>query len=306
MAAPHRIRLSPIKLAPAPAIVPIVNPDAPAAVALPDSTTGAVPALSVVTPLSAAPPAADVPPLPAAVASGVGAPPVSATSAAANRPAPVAAPLPGLAIAARPASAPAAQTDEPVSTGLMTASAAPSRIRASSVMVKWSAIAAMLLLVAFAAMKFLLPIVVEMRREKVANPVADKSAPTAVRAIQVTRQVVAKNDANVAYLGEVVSAVENKPVEVKPVPAPAPAPVAVAVVPAPPPTDLSRFHAAVAQLKVDGVVGGATPRAYIDGRFVKQGEIIHRALGLRFVGVDAVEHMLLFTNADNVTFRKRY
>ena len=69
---------------------------------------------------------------------------------------------------------------------------------------------------------------------------------------------------------------------------------------------LCRFHAAVAQLKVDGVVSGATSRAYIDGRFVKQGEIINRALGLRFAGVDADAHMLLFTNADNVTFRKRY
>ena len=265
----------------------------------------AVPALSAVTPLSVASPVAGVPPLPAALASDAGVPPVAATAAAASSPAPVAAPLPALAIAARPASAPAAQVDEPVSTGLMTASAAPSRIRASSVMVKWSAIAAMLLLVAFAAMKFLLPVVIEMRREKVANPVADKSAPTAVRAIQVTRQVVAKNDANVAYLGEVVSAVENKPVEVKPVPAPAPV-AAPRPPPPPPPSDLTRFHEAVAQLKVDGVVSGATSRAYIDGRFVKQGEIINRALGLRFAGVDADAHMLLFTNADNVTFRKRY
>jgi hypothetical protein len=305
MAAPPRIRLSPIKLAPAPAIVPIAHPDAPAAVAPPDLTAVAVPALSVVTPLSFASPVAGAPPLPAALASDAGVPPVAATPAAASSPAPVAAPLLALAIAARPASAPAAQVDEPVSTGLMTASAAPSRIRASSVMVKWSAIAAMLLLVAFAAMKFLLPVVIEMRREKVANPVADKSAPTAVRAIQVTRQVVAKNDANVAYLGEVVSAVENKPVEVKPVPAPAPV-AAPRPPPPPPPSDLSRFHAAVAQLKVDGVVSGATSRAYIDGRFVKQGEIINRALGLRFAGVDAEAHMLLFTNADNVTFRKRY
>ena len=280
MAAPPRIRLSPIKLAPAPAIVPIAHPDAPAAVTPPDLTTVAVPA---VTPMFLAPP-------------------VPATPEAANSPAPVAAPLSALAIAARPATAPAARADEPVPTGLMTASAAPSRIRASSMMIKWGAIVAVVLLVTFAAMKFLLPVVVEMRREKVATPVADKSAPTAVRAIQATRQVVAKHDANVAYLGEVVSAVENKPAEVKPVPAPAPVPV----VPPTPPSDLSRFHAAVAQLKVDGVVGGATPRAYIDGRFVKQGEIIHRALGLRFVGVDAVEHMLLFTNADNVTFRKRY
>ena len=158
----------------------------------------------------------------------------------------------------------------------------------------------MLLLMAFAAMKFLLPVVIEMRQAKVPNPVADKNAPTAVRAIQATRQVVAKSDANVAYLNEVVSAVETKPVEVKPAPVPAP----VAAPPAP--SDLSRFHDAVAQLKVDGVVRGATPRAFIDGRFVKHGEIINRALGLRFVGVDPDEHMLLFTNADNVTFRKRY
>lgn len=287
MAAPPRIRLSPIKLAPTPAIVPIVNPDAPAAVAPPHSTAVAGPAVSVVTPLSVAPP-------------------VAATPETASSPAPAAVPLPALALAARPASAPAAQAEEPVSTGVMTSSAAPSGIHASSVLVKWSAIAALLLLVAFAAMKFLIPVMVEMRREKVANPVADKGAPTVVRAIQATRQVVAKNDANVTYLNEVVSAVENKPVEVQPVPAPAPVAVVPPPPPPPPPADLSRFHAAVAQLKVDGVVSGAAPRAYIDGRLVKHGEIINRALGLRFVGVDADEHMLLFTNADSVTFRKRY
>jgi hypothetical protein len=109
MAAPPRIRLSPIKLAPAPAIVPIAHPDAPAVVTPPESTMVAVPALSVVTPLSVASPVAGVPPLPAALASDAGVPPVAATPAAASSPAPVAAPLPALAIAARPASAPAAR-----------------------------------------------------------------------------------------------------------------------------------------------------------------------------------------------------
>ena len=307
MAAPPRIRLSPIKLASTPAIVPIVNPDAPVAVALPNSTAVALPAVSLVTPLSVALPVTDGPPLPAAVASGVGTPRVAAKPDAAGGPAPVAAPLRALAIAARPDSAPAAPADEPVATGLTTAYAAPHRLRASSVVVRWSAIAALVLLVAFAAVKFLYPILVEMRKGKGAGPVPDARAPTAVRAIQATRQVVAKSDANVAYLNEVVAVIEAQPVEAKPVEVPRPAlPVPGGVLPPSPGSDLRRFQEAVDLLKVEGVVGGATPRALIDGRFVKRGEIIHRALGLRFSGVDAEAHMLLFTNADNVTFRKRY
>ena len=307
MAAP-RIRLSPIKLAPEPTIVPIVNsaeplaaaPPAPQPSAVPvpgmDAPTGGTPATDIQVAAVHAAPSADALTLkltPAPEAGGVG---------AAQPPAPTA---PVAAQPANPAAlsaSPAADAVDPGSTALLAASAAPSHIRASAVIIKCSAIGAMLLLVAFVAMRFVVPILIEVRKPKVTNPVADKSAPTAVRVIQGTRQVVAKSDANVAYLNELVAETEVKTAAVKP---PVP-PVAAAVQGPPGQPDLRRYQDAVEHLKVDGVAGGATPRAYIDGRLVKYGEIINRTLGLRFVGVDPEEHVLLFTNGDNETFRKHY
>ncbi len=202
--------------------------------------------------------------------------------------------------------------EAPASEAILQHSSAPALMRASSMIFRWGTKAAVLLVVAFLAAKFLVPFLNELRNPGGTAALKDKEAPTAVRLIQQTRQVVAKSDANVAYLNEVAAIAEGKAVAPKVTSvAPVPVPAVAAAVTSPTETqgvkiDHSLFHEAVAKLKVGGVFDGAEPRAYLDGRLVKYGEIINRTLGLRFVGVDPNQHAVLFTNAENVTFRKHF
>jgi hypothetical protein len=309
MAVP-RIRLSAIKPAPEPVIVPIVNTPAPET---PESSAPAPQALAVPVPVPEAESAATVS-LAVAVPQTVAAVPPLAFAPAqtdiASGGGNATEVVPQVAVVAAPAGSPAALTDEPASEAILKHSSAPALIRSSSMVFKWSVIAAMLLGVAFLAIRFLVPFFTELKKPKSAVVVVDKEASFAVKALQQTRQVAAKSDANVAYLHEVVATIEPRPAEVK-----AAAPSAASMPPAASAAasagrgsmpDLSRFQEAIARLKVESVVTGAVARAMIDGRFVKQGDIIDRNLGLRFTGVDPDEHVLLFTNADNVVFKKHY
>jgi hypothetical protein len=187
----------------------------------------------------------------------------------------------------------------------MQASAAPSAIRASGVFIKWAAVAVVAVAITFLAANYLLPIVNELRKPKGAPVVVNKEASTAVKVIQQTRQVTAKSEANLAYLNEVVGAVDPNASPVKPPSVGVPPPASVVMAPAAPLT-ATDYNDALARLKIDSVSTGPSPRAYIDGRLIKFGDIVDRKLGLRFVGVDPEEHVLLFTNADNVTFQRRY
>ena len=197
--------------------------------------------------------------------------------------------------------------DEPVSTALMKESFAPALIRSSGMLLKWGSILALMLGGGYLAMKTLVPLMKELSNPKPPSTVIDKNAPTLVKVLQQTRQVTARSDANVAYLNQIVAGGDAPHLVVKP-------PVVVAPPPPPPSPvvaplakdDLSPFHTAIAQFKIDGAVGGASPRAFIDGRLVKYGEIVNRNLGLRFVGVDMEEHIVLFTNAENVVFKKHF
>lgn len=211
-----------------------------------------------------------------------------------------------------PAPAPAESAEPPVSEAILKQSSAPALIRAFSLIFKWGALAAVLFGIGFLALKFLVPFLDELRNPGRTDAIANKDAPTAVRVLQQTRQVVAKNDAKVDYLNNVVAAIDGSAVEPKAAPAKAAAAVPAApVVAAKAPavrasSDLNPFQDAVSRLTVGGVFDGPEPRAYLDGRLVKYGEIIDRSLGLRFVGVDPNQHAVLFTNADNVTFRKHF
>jgi len=193
---------------------------------------------------------------------------------------------------------------------------------------------------AYFTMKSVVPVIKELAHPGGASALHDKNAPTFVKAIQKTRQVVAKSDANVAYLNSLVG------VDAKTAPAPplsAPTPTASAATPAPPPVALPEptprpvrittyapsapaqvdtispaggprkfdpslrpFSDAVARLKIDGVVGGHSPRILIDGVLVKMGESADYSLKLRFTGVDPVRHVIFFTNEDHVVFQRHY
>ncbi len=188
---------------------------------------------------------------------------------------------------------------------LLAASNQPGKIRATAVFIKWGAFVVATLVVAFVLVRFLVPFVTELKNPTPKGTPIDKDAPTAVKMIQQTRAIVEKGNANAAYLNEIAAAAETKPVVV-PAAVPAPAPVAPPKPVVAQPTDNTRFTLAIDRLKVDSVVSGDAPRAMIDGRLIRKGDIVNRTLGLRFAGVDVESHTVLFTNADNVVFKKYY
>jgi hypothetical protein len=221
--------------------------------------------------------------------------------------APAAAPLIRVAAPSASAAAEAVAEETPASEAILKPSVAPALIKSSALVLKWSLFAAVLLGVAFLAIRFLVPFLNELRNPKPPAAPIDKEASVAVKVLQQTRQVVAKSDAKVNYLNEVIDTGDGKSAEKKNVPPPPPRVEPPRFVPGPAAApDLSAFRDAVAAMKVDSVVLGSPSRAFIDGRFVKQGDIVHRGLGLRFTGVDPDEHAIWFTNADNVVFKKHY
>ncbi len=313
-----RLKLSQIKSEPAPVIVPILSPTAtaevppvadlpppgPVRVPVPGLEETALPAVALAVP----PPQEVAAPVIAVPVAAPGAEPlpvpVEANLTVAPQVLSVAAPAPTPAAAA---AAVAEAVDTPASEALLKHSASPAVIKSTALVLKWGLITAVLLGIAFLLMRFLVPFLNELRNPKPPTAPIDKEASVAVKVIQQTRQVVAKSDAKVSYLNEVIDSVDGKAPEKKvaPPPPPRPAPPTITARPSGPP-DLTTFRDAVAGMKVDSVVLGAPSRAFIDGRFVKQGDIVHRGLGLRFTGVDPDEHVLLFTNADNVVFKKHY
>lgn len=296
MAVP-RIRLSAIKPVPDEVIVPIVNTPAP------EATEPVVPvALGVPVP---APETESQPAVPSSAPGATDAVPTLAPAPArpevSGEPDDSPGVLPQFVLPATPAVSAALPAAEPASEAILKQSSAPVLIKSSSVIFKWTVVTVILLGVAFVALRFLVPFLTELKKPKSAVVVVDKEASFAVQALQQTRQVAAKNDAKVAYLNEVIATVEAKPAEVKPA---APPPASARSAAAKP--DLGPYEEVLARLKIESVVTGAVARAMIDGRLVKQGDIVDRPLGLRFNGVDADEHVLLFTNAENMVFKKRY
>jgi hypothetical protein len=219
--------------------------------------------------------------------------------------------LPVPAALTPPAAAGAAEGDPPASEALLDSSASPAKIRAVGFVLKWGLIIAVLLGVGFAALRFLVPLVQEMSNPTQPGTAPRQDAPTAVRMLQETRAVVAKNNANVAHVNDVVAvalgepaAKEAVPAESAPKAAPAKRPAVAA--PGAGPKELAPYEDAISRLKVGGVTELPEVRVYLDGRIVKFGEIVDRDLAIRFMGVDTTDKMLLFTNADNVLFRRPY
>lgn len=203
---------------------------------------------------------------------------------------------------------PALPLPKPVaSEALLVPSTKPQAVRGMAVILKWGGICFAAVGVAFLAFRFLVPVVNELRHPGGTDAIANQDASTAVRLIQQTRSVVAKNDANVAYVNSIVASVDEK--QVAPVPPPQPparearSANSATTTPA---RDLTPYEQAVARLVVSGVVAGPEPRVYLNGRIVQFGEIIDRDYALRFVGVDGENRAVLFTNIDNVIFRKYY
>lgn len=75
-------------------------------------------------------------------------------------------------------------------------------------------------------------------------------------------------------------------------------------VPAPQPS--VRFRRYIETLRVSGVFQGATPRALINGRVVRVGEVLDAAAGIRFVGLDTTTRELILQETGGALLRAKY
>lgn len=67
-----------------------------------------------------------------------------------------------------------------------------------------------------------------------------------------------------------------------------------------------RFRRYADNLRVSGVFQGANPRALIDGRVVRVGEVLDAAAGIRFVGLDAAKRELILEENGGAVLRVKY
>ena len=207
---------------------------------------------------------------------------------------------------AAPANLPSEGGENDASEALLDSSGAPAKTRAVAVVVKWTVLLGVGLGICFLAARFLLPFLQELQHPSKSGAGASKEAPTAVRMLQQTRSVVDANNVHAANVNEIAAVALNEKSAVA-----SPSPSAAPVLPPRPSVaiakgDLAPYYDAIARFKVGGVTELPEPRVYLDGRIVKFGEIIDRDLAIRFMGVDAENKMLLFTNADNAVFKLRY
>ncbi|HVU23626.1 MAG TPA: hypothetical protein VHE13_05825, partial [Opitutus sp.] len=67
----------------------------------------------------------------------------------------------------------------------------------------------------------------------------------------------------------------------------------------------AEFRSWVSNARINGVLG-TPPRALINGRTVRAGQIVDEPLGITFVGVDVSRHALVFRDRAGATVRRRY
>ncbi len=64
------------------------------------------------------------------------------------------------------------------------------------------------------------------------------------------------------------------------------------------------FRTFIANLRVTGLVGGVTPKAFINGRVIRVGETVDSNLGITFEGLSA--NQLVFKDKSGATVMRRY
>lgn len=155
-----------------------------------------------------------------------------------------------------------------------------------------------------------LPFYEEMRNPKKDGTV-DRQAPTAVQILQQTRKVVAENNAKVAKVDDILNDLGH-PVVATPPAGSSPPTIAVAPAaraPAAPVTNEQiqvQIQRVLDAMKILGVSGGPDPRAVVEGRLVKFGDIVEYRLGLRFVEVDEELHEVRFIDPQGTLYTRKY
>jgi hypothetical protein len=79
-----------------------------------------------------------------------------------------------------------------------------------------------------------------------------------------------------------------------------------AAAPPPPPVPTVMFRTFVDHLKISGVRTGPPARLFVDGVAYHPGDVMDRALGLVFVGVDAATSEIIFKDSTGAEVRRRF
>lgn len=213
--------------------------------------------------------------------------------------------------------------------------------RAAGLMLKLMIPAAVLLVGGYFTMSSAVPVLKELAKPGATQAKAGEEQHAFVQALQKTREVVAKNDANVAYLDSVIADDPTKPAAktaqptqaaliigsaTTPQPASAGpkapakdspvtiyAPTQTAEVIARPVHDTEMTKAqmaglmeAVEALKITGVVAGSRPRILIDGLLTRPGDRLPLLPMLRFQSLNDESRLIVFVNEAGDTFSRRY
>lgn len=161
-------------------------------------------------------------------------------------------------------------------------------------------------LIGYFSIKSVYPVLVELSKPGSAAAKGE-DAPMGVKVLQQTRSVVAKSDANVAYLDAII---ENKTIPERPaialpaLPSPPPQPEVNAITASP--VQLRTLKNAISQLHVHGVIGGAAPRIIVNGLMVSVGQEIDANLALKFASLDENRRVIVLTDKRGEIFYKSY
>lgn len=141
------------------------------------------------------------------------------------------------------------------------------------------------------------PFLKELAQPGSVSTANSKDAPTSVKILQQTRDVVAKSNANVDNLNAIINDPLGTAGPTAPAPAPLPPPPAAPKVK--PQVRLERLTGLVLdELHVSGVHGGHNPRIMIDGMLVGIGSMVDAKRRLRFVSLDETRRVIVLSNGE--------
>ena len=133
-----------------------------------------------------------------------------------------------------------------------------------------------------------------------------KDAPTSVKILQQTREVVAKSNANVDHLNAIINDPLGASIDSVPPPAPLPPPPAQPKAKTQPQVRMEPLAGLVLDdLHVSGVHGGRNPRIMIDGLLISIGGMVDSKRRLRFVSLDESRRVIVLGNGSE-TIEKSY
>lgn len=180
----------------------------------------------------------------------------------------------------------------------------PVSATAATRLIKLGISAVILLLITYFTVKTVYPVLRELAKPGSAAA-AGKDAPSAVQMIQQTREVVAKNNANVAHLDSILNDLPAAPA-IPDLPPPPAKFTAKPVATEPPAINTLLVKRGVDALHIHGVIGGNTPKIMVGGMLVGVGQMVDVKLGLKFVALDEDNHVIILGDDRQRTFTKSY